>query len=177
MPERIASIASLESLLNVPTGIEPLQKFLRFRCGDTELLVAVEDVIAVRTISVSDLLPVPQMPVAVLGLCNWRGEALWLVDLAQQLNLGSAIVPIYSLTTLIAIVVQSNNTTLALVVSEIDEIEQHNPTLLLHPLPNLFSPSLIPFVQGYFPQDCSIVLNVAAVIQDSALQIHPFALL
>ncbi len=172
-PISTASITSLESLLSPPATIEPLQKFLRFRLDQTRsMLLAVDKIAAVQTVPISDILPVPQMSACVVGMSNWRGEALWLVDLAQQLGLKEIAQQADRLTTLSAIVVQSGRKSLGLVVLAIDEIEEHNPDTLLHPSLNLFPQQLSAFIQGYFKHDRSVVLNASAVMQDPSLHIH-----
>ncbi|MBE9009575.1 chemotaxis protein CheW [Pseudanabaenaceae cyanobacterium LEGE 13415] len=176
-PLSTASITSLESLLSPPAAIEPIQKFLRFRLDPTQsMLLSVEDIAAVQTIPVSDILPVPQMSAYVLGMANWRGEALWLVDLFQQLGL-KANTPWNStiaerLTTVSAIVIQADRSFLGLVVPEVDEIEEHNPNDLLKPSSDLFPQSIFKFIKGYFKHDRSVVLSTTAVIQDPDLHIH-----
>ena len=170
---RSVSLTSLESLLSPSTAIEPMQKFLRFRLDQTQsMLVAVEEIAAVQTVSISDILPVPQMSACVLGLSNWRGEALWLTDLSQQLGLSEIAQQVQHLNTLSAIVVQSSCKSLGLIVPEIYEIEEQNPETLLNPSPDLFSPQIARFIKGYFRHDRSVVLDAAAVIQDPFLQIH-----
>lgn len=170
-----ASLASLASLLSPPAEAEPMQKFLRFRLDQTQsMLLAVETITAVQTIAIADILPVPQMNACVLGMSNWRGESLWLVDLAQQLGLSAITAQSQRLTTLIAIVVQVNDRALGLVVPEIYEIEEHNPSWLLNPSADLYPQQTLPFIKGYFKHDRSIVLDASVVMQDPSLQMHHF---
>jgi positive phototaxis protein PixI len=174
-PVSMASISSLESLLSEPPTIEPIEKFLRFRMSrDQSLLIAVEDILGVRTISVSEILPVPHMNACVLGIYNWRGEALWLVDLIQQMGVGTLPEQVQRFSSLMTIVVQHRKKSLGLVVPEVHEIEQHNPKELLLPSADLFPQNLLPFIKGYFVQDRSIVLDVSSVLNDSSLRIHHF---
>jgi positive phototaxis protein PixI len=136
------------------------------------MLIAVEEVASVQTIAMFDVLPVPQMSPCVLGLSNWRGEALWLVDLAQQLGLSAITPPPQRLHTLTAIVVQLGTKSLGLIVPEIYEIEEQNLATLLPPSPDLFSSQISSFLKGYFRHDRSVVLDAAAVIRDPALHLH-----
>lgn len=170
-----ASLASLASLLSPPAEVEAMQKFLRFRLDQTQsMLLAVENIAAVHTTAIADILPVPQMNTCVLGMSNWRGEALWLIDLAQQLGLRAIVDQAQRLTTLIAIVVEVNNYFLGLVVPEIYEIEEHNPKWLLSASADLYPQQILPFISGYFKHDRSVVLDASVVIQDPALQMHRF---
>jgi len=171
-----ASLASLASLLSPPAEVEPMQKFLRFRLDRTQsMLLAVENIAAVQTVAIADILPVPQTNESVLGMSNWRGESLWLVDLAQQLGLSAVVSQTQRMTTLSAIVIQANSYSLGLVVPEIYEIEEHNPKWLLHPSADLYPQQILPFINGYFKHDRSIVLNASVVIQDPSLQTYHFS--
>ncbi|MCU0551438.1 MAG: chemotaxis protein CheW [Leptolyngbya sp. Prado105] len=170
-----ASLTSLASLLSPPAEAEPMQKFLRFRLDRTQsMLLAVENITAVQTVAILDILPVPQMNPCVLGMSNWRGESLWLVDLAQQLGFQSIANRMTRLATLSVIVVQIDDHALGLVVPEIYEIEEYNPETLLNPSAELHSDQTFAFTKGYFKRDRSIVLDAAAVIQDPSLQTSHF---
>jgi positive phototaxis protein PixI len=174
-----SSIASLESLLNPPQPAKPQQKFLQFRLGkEHPALAPVEDVLAVLTIAVSEVLPVPQMSACVLGIYNWRGEALWLVDASTQMGFSPWVDSRVKALTLI--VAQSEGQSLGLVVPEVFDIGEHDPELLIPASADLFSNRMLPFVKGYFSSDVdsesvreqSIVINISALIQDSNLQVH-----
>jgi positive phototaxis protein PixI len=170
-----ASLTSLASLLSPPAETEPMQKFLRFRLDQTQsMLLAVESIAAVQTIAIADILPVPQMNACILGMSNWRGESLWLVDLAQQLGVQTRLNRLQRLTTLSAIVVHLNGNALGLVIPEIYEIEEYNPKTLLEPSADLQTSSIFPFIKGYFKHDRSLVLDGLAVLQDPSLQMHYF---
>lgn len=168
-----SSIASLESLLVEPAPIEITQKFLRFRLEpDHVILLPVQDVLAVLTISLTEVLPIPHMNESVLGVLNWRGEALWLVDLSNQLGFNSLIRTTKRLSTLTIIVVQKKLQLLGLVVSEVQDIEEHSPEQMRLPSNELFASRLLPFVKGYFLHEHTIVLDTSAVLEDPHLQAH-----
>jgi positive phototaxis protein PixI len=176
-----SGLSGLENLFEAAAIVEVGQKFLRFRlCPDQESLLPVEEVAAVLSIQTQDVLPVPHMPHCVLGIYNWRGEVLWLVDLARQLGLNALVEQNPRLTSCMAIVLQVNGQLIGLAVPEVYDIEQHDPNLLQPPLAELFSPKLLPFVKGYLtganqrPTEGqrSTVLEVAAILQDPRLHLH-----
>ncbi|MGV0027297.1 chemotaxis protein CheW [Phormidesmis priestleyi] len=174
-------LSKLEGLFEAAAIGEVGQKFLRFRlCSEQEVLLPVEAIAAVLTLQTQDVLPVPHMPDCVLGIYNWRGEVLWLVDLAHQVGLAALVEQNPRLTSCVAIVLQVNGQFLGLAVSEVYDIEQHDPNLLQPPLSELFSPKLLPFVKGYLTgadrrsteDQRSTVLEVAAILQDPRLHLH-----
>jgi positive phototaxis protein PixI len=78
------SIAGLESWVNSAATPKTMQRFLRVQmCPDRSCLVAVEEIVAVRTVAIAEIVPVPQMNACVLGFCRGEDQPLWLIDLAQ----------------------------------------------------------------------------------------------
>ncbi|MEO0868163.1 MAG: CheW domain-containing protein [Cyanobacteria bacterium J06642_11] len=75
-----------------PLGLEPIpedtrERFLRFRtCGGEVTLLPLQDVAAVLQLTTTELLPIPDVSSWLLGVCNWRGEMLWLVDVNSLLG-------------------------------------------------------------------------------------------
>lgn len=172
-PESAFMAASLESLFTEPVATDHQQKFLRVQLyPENTVLLAIDQIAAVVTIAVTDILPVPHMPGCVMGIYNWRGEMLWLVDLALQVGFTSLLKPEMNLTTVMAIVIQMNGQSLGLVVPEVHDIEQHDPQQIYSPSAELFSSALLPFVKGYLMSDRSTVLDSVAILKAPFLQIH-----
>lgn len=167
-----SGLSSLESLFSQAGTPDAGQKFLRFQlCPSHSAVLAVNEIAAVLTVEASEVLSVPHMPACVLGIYNWRGEVLWLTDLASQIGFTqSELDPHY--TTFMAIVVQIHGQRLGLAVPEVYDIEQHDPQYLHLPSSELFSPQISPFMKGYLTSDRSTVLDAAAILQDSQLRIH-----
>jgi positive phototaxis protein PixI len=88
----------------------------------------------------------PHLPPAVMGVYNWRGEILWIVDLAKLLGHQTASHRDRSLQPTIAIDIELNDAdstdaapaqkTIGLLVDEIFEIEWWNLDLIQSPLPD-----------------------------------------
>ncbi|MCS6783390.1 MAG: chemotaxis protein CheW [Gloeomargarita sp. SKYG98] len=53
---------------------------------DTPALLPARDCLEVVPLTFDQVVPIPEMPPAVMGVTNWRGEVLWLVDLAYGLG-------------------------------------------------------------------------------------------
>jgi positive phototaxis protein PixI len=53
---------------------------------NSTMLLPTSDLTEVLTVSVSQIVPIPECDRSVMGVCNWRGEVLWLVDLASMLG-------------------------------------------------------------------------------------------
>lgn len=173
---------SLDSIL-LTTSLEPLnlkpfppqkqQRLLRFPLGHQDsALLPLEQIGEVLRVNATEILPVPEMPHCVLGICNWRGDMLWLVDLnhlmgylplEQQGQLSAALV---------VLVVQVNDQSVGLVVAQVNDIEYHNLQHLQPAAPGLFPPKLLPFILGSLPEEQGIVLNIHAISHYPLWQMH-----
>lgn len=164
------------SIHNIPSYKDSAvnqQRFLRFHINERETaLLSLGNIQQVLKVPVMEILPVPHMPDCVVGIYNWRGQMLWLVDLAQQLGFTSPLMEFRRLETVNTIVIQSDHTCLGMVVAQTIDIETHNLQQLQPPTAGLFSAKLLSCMQGYFAASGSPVLHTKALIQDPLLQIH-----
>ena len=51
-----------------------------------QALLSTQQLIEVIHLTPGDIIPIPQMPSAVVGVFPWQGEVLWLVDLAYWIG-------------------------------------------------------------------------------------------
>ena len=98
----------------------------------------------------------PHLPPAVMGVYNWRGEILWIVDLAMLLGTAIGTRRYRSLQPTIILASTTSDgspaateqaQTIGLVVDEIAEIEWYQPDLI-RPHPNRVNPALSTWVRG-----------------------------
>jgi chemotaxis signal transduction protein len=156
-----------------PTQALNERRFLRFYINGRETaLLPLSHVQQVIKVPVMEILPVPHMPDCVMGIYTWRGEMLWLVDLAQQLGFPSPLTDLRASEAVNTIVIQGEHTFMGVVVPRATDIETHNMQQLQPPIAGLFSTKLLSCMQGYFVASSSPVLNAKALIQDPLLQVH-----
>lgn len=168
--DSVLTPTSLDLLTKDPLPPEPRQRLLRFPLGlQDSALLPLEQIAEIIRVNVAEILPVPEMPSCVLGICNWRGEMLWLVDLNHLVGC-----PPLSLErgALMAMVVQVNDQTVGLVVHKVNDIELHDLQQLQKAEAGLFPSKLLPFVLGALPGDRGTVLDVTAIIHSPMWQIH-----
>lgn len=171
-----SAISVLESSLKTisaysdPLGLEPIpddtrQRFLRFKLsGVNGSLLPLQDIAEVKQLTTVDILPVPEIANSVLGVCNWRGEILWLVDLNALIGEPSLWDQAPLLEQPTAIVVQSAQHSIGLVVEHVDDVELIEPGLIDQQT-ELSSPTLAPYVAGYLPEHKGMVLDVEAIVE------------
>ncbi len=64
------------------------EQFLKFYLHpDTRLMLPITQITEVLKIQFGHIVPLPQMPSWIMGVYNWRGDILWMVDLADLLGL------------------------------------------------------------------------------------------
>lgn len=169
--DSLLTASSLDLLtLDEPLPTETCQRLLRFPLGlQDSALLPLEQIAEILRVNLAEILPVPEMPDCVLGICNWRGEMLWLVDLNHLVGL----VPIsLAATSPIAMVVQVNDQPVGLVVQQVNDIELHELEKLQPAAAGLFPPKLLPFVLGILPGGGGTVLDVTAITVSPLWQIH-----
>ncbi len=134
--------------------LETEQKFLSFHLGTKDTAVmSLQHITEVLQVPLTEICGVPQMPSCVLGIYNWRGEMLWLVDLEDMLGYTPLSHSTNSLTRMMAIVIQKDGKYLGLLVRQILDIEWLDVKRIKNVDNQLFSSQIIPFIQGYFIND------------------------
>ena len=138
------------------------EQFLRFRLEpDTKVMLPIEQITEVLKIAVGNIIPIPEMPTWVMGVYNWRGEILWMLDLGHLIGLNSWYETGINATNYNALVLSQDNskntkaksmpkTSLGLIITQVEDIEWCNPDLIQPPPASAVSADLAPFLQGYW---------------------------
>ncbi|MBE9179137.1 chemotaxis protein CheW [Oculatella sp. LEGE 06141] len=160
------------------SAVPGTEQFLRLNLfSDTTVLLPVELLSEVLTIETGQIVPIPHLPGWVMGVYNWRGDVLWMVDLGHLCGL----VPWYrqssNLSNFSAVVMQSGdrrtasaqakNQMLGLVVNRVEDIEWCDPTLIQPLPPSTVTPEFARFLWGYWWKpggDMLAVLNKDAIL-------------
>lgn len=148
------------------------QRFLRFQLAQEETaLLSVEYIKEVLSLTAAKLLPVPHLPASVLGLHNWRGEMLWVVDLNHLLGVSSLWQGVDPQSAFDTIILQVERQVLGLAVQQVGNIEQH-VWQNLQPPTGLFPQAMSSFVEGYISEVRSIVLSAPALVRAPVWKSH-----
>ena len=155
-----------------------LEQFLRFRLmPDTTVLLPMQQMTEVLAIPNGKIVPIFHMPAWVLGVYNWRGEILWMIDLGYLLGLTACYQEPITGSAYKAVVLQArfNPTTstniksqmLGLIVNRVEDIEWCNPDLIQSPPSSTVTPELVPFLRGYWLKpngEILVVMDGQAII-------------
>ncbi|MDZ8258762.1 chemotaxis protein CheW [Nostoc sp. ChiQUE01b] len=156
--------------------METQEKFLSFNLGVSDTaVISLQHITEVLQVSLPEICGVPQMPSSVLGIYNWRGEMLWLVDLEAMFGYPLMSQEANLLSRMMAIVLENEGKYLGLLVRQLLDIEWLDTKQMKVPGAELFYPKISPFLQGYFLNDSEeIIFNLDAIsiIQAPMWKIH-----
>ncbi len=155
------------------------EQFLRFYLEPkTRLMLPIEQITEVLKIGVGQIVPIPQMPSWVMGVYNWRGNILWMVDLGDLIGLNSWYQQGVNTSNYTAIVIspdKANNfqavgnelLSLGLIITRVEDIEWCNADLIQSPPASTVTQALAPFLRGYWLDrsgEMILVLNGKAIM-------------
>lgn len=139
------------------------EQFLQFQLvPETRALLPMAQLAEVLTIPIGQITPIPQVPSWMMGVYNWRSEALWMIDLASLIGLTpwhqqplrtnySAVVLLTGLPK--TLVTHAADQAIGLVINQAEIISRCDPDTFIQSLPSLSNdiapPCLEPFLRGY----------------------------
>lgn len=151
------------------------KKFLSFNLGTKDTaVISLDHITEVLQVSLAEICGVPQMPSCVLGIYNWRGEMLWLVDLQDMLGYAPLSQGVNLLSKMMAVVLENEGKYLGILVRLMD-IEWLDTNKIKLPNSELFSREMSDLLQGYFINDSEemiIAVDAAAIVQAPIWAIH-----
>jgi positive phototaxis protein PixI len=160
----LTTVDSLDPLYLDPLPPDNRQRVLRFRLGSqNNALLPLAQITEILRVDVTDILPVPELSPCILGLGNWRGNMLWLIDLNHLVGNPPLFQPESELTPLIVIVVEVNQQLFGLGVQAVHDVERYDLDQLQPVVPGLFPGQYQPFVLGTLPGVEGAVLNITAI--------------
>ncbi|MBE9233056.1 MAG: hypothetical protein RLZZ29_175 [Cyanobacteriota bacterium] len=156
--------------------METKQKFLSFSLGvrDTAV-IPLEQITEVVQIPLTEICGVPQMPNCVVGIYNWRGEMLWLVDLEEMLGYPPLLQGSNFLSKMMALVLEHEGKYLGILIRQLIDIDWLDTQRMKQPSEEVFYPEMTPFLRGYFINDAEQMifnLDASAMLQTSLWTTH-----
>ncbi len=168
VPNSLSSLTSKDDQKQVSTKTS--EQFLRLHLvPDTTVLLPIKQLTEVLTIPIGEIVPIAHMPPWVMGVHNWRGEILWMVDLQHLIGLTPWHQQTMGTSNHTAVVLnissqqrnstKNNSQILGLIVNRVEDIEWCNPDLIQSP-PTSGIPELEPFLRGYWVKSTGEILVV-----------------
>jgi positive phototaxis protein PixI len=156
--------------------LETKQKFLSFSLGVNDTaVIPLEQITEVVQIPLTEICGVPQMPNCVVGIYNWRGEMLWLVDLEEMLGYPPLLQGSNFLSKMMALVLEHDGKYLGILIRQLIDIDWLNTQEMKQTSGEVFYPEMTPFLKGYFINDAEQMifnLDASAMLQNSMWITH-----
>jgi positive phototaxis protein PixI len=156
--------------------LETKQKFLSFSLGVSDTaVIPLEQITEVVQIPLTEICGVPQMPNCVVGIYNWRGEMLWLVDLEEMLGYPPLLQGSNFLSKMMALVLEHEGKYLGILIRQLIDIDGLDTQEMKQTSGEVFYPEMTPFLQGYFINDAEQMifnLDALAMLQNSMWTTH-----
>lgn len=159
-----SEVSLLETLGLAPPPQDQRRRLLRFPLGTRDSgLLPLADIVEVLQVPLTNVLPVPGVADPVLGLCNWRGNMLWLVDF-NALAGYAPLVEGMAGQPLTVLIIRTPDKAMGLGISQFDDIEYSDLTHLHGATPGLFPAQMYPFIAGILPGAQGAVLDASAIL-------------
>lgn len=142
--------------------------YLKFQLEQqTPAILSMEQAQEVIIVPAGRITPMPNMPECVLGLLNRRNRVLWVIDLAQMLQLQplDTNVQQYHI-----VILRAGQGPLGLVVQEVKGVTRFTLDCIQSPM-GLVTSGLTPYVQGCILQhkEIILVLDAEAIVHSPIL--------
>ncbi len=147
-------------------------QFLSFQLtSDTRAMLSATHLTEILPLPAQDVVPIPDTQPWVLGAYNWRGEILWVVDLAMLLGLGSTSKMERAHHKLM--ITHTFESRLGLAVQDVEDMFWCNPDQIESAPANTVTAALAPVLQGYTlgPMGEMLLVLDAPAVQQRALQL------
>lgn len=134
-----------------PDPTQQIQQCLSFHLtSEHQAMLPTRELSEVLNLESTQIVPITDMPAAVMGICNYRGEALWLVDLAYLLGLTPLFAQNWrNLNQISIIVIREHSKSLGLAVYQVDQLSLLNSRELQPVLVSNYPQSIAFCLQGY----------------------------
>ena len=144
------------------------ERFLQFSLqSGINGLIPLSDLQGTIEVALQDILPVPQVAEFWLGIVNWQGEAIWIIDLAGLLGANHWCRQDPVTISGMAILMEVEQHTIGLLVEEVKSIETYQPQLCLPVAEVNCSERLRSLLKGYFLDEHgepSMLLDINSLI-------------
>ena len=138
--------------MTAPTARDAeIQQFLTFTLPDgTSSMVRSYHLTEVLSLDLHQIVPIPDINPALLGVYNWRGEVLWLLDTGAYLGSEPLYHSSLGLGKVTVVIIHTQGQTLGLCVKQVDEMISCSAEGIQAPPKADLSPMLQTCLDGYW---------------------------
>jgi positive phototaxis protein PixI len=129
-----------------------LQQFLCFQLHQTQAMLPTSQLTEILSLNLAQIISIPDLSPALMGVCNWRGEVLWLADLGYLLGFEPLYAELLHQAQVNTLIIHHQGQMLGLAVSRINQMQWCNSEQIQPPHTPQLSPQLARCLTGYWPQ-------------------------
>ncbi|NEQ66696.1 MAG: chemotaxis protein CheW [Symploca sp. SIO1B1] len=114
------------------------------------------------------IVPIPDMPAAVVGVFPWQGEVLWLVDLAYLLGFEPLLTPDYHQSKRNVLRVTSLGKTLGLLVHQVGQLIKCKTEEIQLPPTKMITSTTAQYIKGMvrnYQGEALLIVDVEAILE------------
>jgi positive phototaxis protein PixI len=145
------------------------EQFLSFVLPPQQkVIVSTKKLVEILNISLGQIVPIPDVPPFVMGVTNWRGEVLWVADLAYMLGFEPLYQQGFTQPNYKVILLRSQGQTLGLAVRNVEQMVWCNPEQIQSSSTSYVTSELSSCIQGYYltsDRELMLVLDGDALFQ------------
>jgi positive phototaxis protein PixI len=138
----------------VQSQSENQAQFLTFALGNADdshsMMLPTIDLVEILNLPFAQITPIPDTANFVMGVCNWRGEVVWVIDLSFKLGFEPLYRQGYNLTSCSVILLQTQGMVVGLAVKKIGQMLWCDRNKILPSPPTLANSQLSSYLQGYW---------------------------
>jgi positive phototaxis protein PixI len=156
-------------------NLDNQSQYLTFALGSTDdsysMMLPTADLVEILTLPFAQITPIPDTANFVMGVCNWRGEVMWVLDLSFKLGFEPLYRQGYSQTSCSVILLQSQGMVIGLAVKKVGQMLWSDRNKILPSPPSMANSQLATYLQGYWLSatgETFLVLESNALVQDLA---------
>lgn len=155
------------SLLTSPE--QQTQQYLRFQLTTgMQGMLPTQQLTEISSLTLEQIIPIPDISPTVMGVCNWRGEVLWVMDLGYWLGFEPLYTESFGKGRLNMMIIHHQRQTLGLGVKSVEQMIWCDVQQIL-PAPHIQgTPALLQCLQGYWSAptgEVVLALNGAPIIE------------
>jgi positive phototaxis protein PixI len=152
-------------------------QLIQFQLADgSSAAIEINRIVEILNVPIDRIVPIPDMPSAVLGVYNWRGEMLWIADLSRLLAIPSGRSKTSAHYPVLVIGSGSQNrlerSNIGTIVAEVSEIESYPLEAISSPQIDSSSSRIAEFALGSIPTingDLTTILDPQLILDRSHL--------
>ncbi|NET60453.1 MAG: hypothetical protein F6K47_31240 [Symploca sp. SIO2E6] len=145
-----------------------MNKFLSFSLTpEVEAMLPSQQLATILSLDPTTIVPIPDMPAAVVGVSLWQGQVLWLVDLAYLLGFEPLLTPEYHQSKRSVLRVTSPGKTLGLLVHQVGQLMRFK-TQQIQPPTTMITSTTGQYIKGTvrnYQDETLLIVDVEAILE------------